>query len=531
MKFYILSIYLLLGTVAQAVGTGKLFLVAGQSNAVGQGTASLSPVCLQGTAFEFNGVTNSIQHLQDPMGQTVGDLQAAGSGSVGPAFAKTLNELINKPVYMISAARGGASNGVKAELSPYGTWDDSGNLQIFNGAVSKVKNAIQATGLALSGIIWIQGERDANAIRTLNQTEAEYKMALEKVIARFRAQFGPKLPFYIVLTGLQGAVVDGVTVATTTEANYAVRRIQMEVAKNTPNVFVVFSSTDTFFDKGWMKHETTTVHYTQAAYNQIGDSVARFVATVPYDTIANIEPIPTPNSANLQIVVDNTDAGCTFDTPWATSTYTAGFYGVNYTQDGSTAANPGKWAKWTPTISQAGNYRVYMQYAGGTGRPTTAPVQIQHANGVANLTIDQSVNGGKWNYLGMYNFAVGTAGYVKLLADAPGSTIADAVLFEQIIVSTGIENGKTAKNDFDIVLSSNNEQIKAVFNLPFPSYVTLSVYNSVGKLLYNVMKDNRLTDGKKVVDVYNSTMCRGLYIAVLNVNGQMVGSKRFLTGK
>jgi len=124
---------------------------------------------------------------------------------------------------------------------------------------------------------------DANAIRTLNQTEAEYKAALERVIARFRAQFGPKLPFYIVLTGLQGVVNNGVAVATSTDANYAVRRIQMEVAKNTPNVFVAFTSTDTFFDKAWMKLETTTVHYTQPAYNQIGDSVARFVSTIQYD--------------------------------------------------------------------------------------------------------------------------------------------------------------------------------------------------------------------------------------------------------
>ena len=528
MKFSTLSLFLTFCLVAASAQTGKLFLVAGQSNAVGQGTAALSPVCTQGSAFEYNGLTNSLQHLQDPMGQTVSNLQPAGTGSIGPAFAKTLNALIGKPIYLVSAARGGASNGVKAELSPYGTWDDTGNLQIFNSAVSKVNNAIQATGLALSGVIWIQGERDANAIRTLNQTEAEYKAALERVIARFRAQFGPNLPFYIVLTGLQGVVNNGVAVATATDANYAVRRIQMEVAKNTPNVFVAFTSTDTFFDKAWMKLETTTVHYTQPAYNQIGDSIARFVSTIQYDTIAKIEPIPTPNSANLQIIVDNTDAGCTYDTPWAISTYTTGFYGLNYAQDGSSSANPGKWAKWTPTISEAGNYRVFMQYAGGSGRPTAAPVQIQHANGIANLTIDQSVNGGKWNYLGMYNFSSGISGYVKLLADAVGSTIADAVLFEQIIGLTNNKNTLAAEKGFDVISIPSTHQIQTAFNLQQTSMVSLKVYNTAGQLINILLNDKKVQAGAQQVSLTTSGLQKGIYIVVCKIDGFINGAKKII---
>lgn len=528
MKFYTISLFLMICFVAVSAQTGKLFLVAGQSNAVGQGTASLSPVCKQGTAYEYNALTNSIQHLQDPMGQTSNNLQPAGTGSIGPAFAKTLNTLIGQPIYMVSAARGGASNGVKAELSPYGTWDDTGNLQIFNSAVNKVNNAIQATGLALSGIIWMQGERDANAIRTLNQTEAEYKTALEKVIARFRAQFGPRLPFYIVLTGLQGVVTNGVTVATSTDANYAVRRIQMEVAKSTPNVFVAYTSTNTFFDIGWMKKETTTVHYTQPAYNQIGDSVARFVATIPYDTIVKNEPIPTPNSANLQIVVDNTDAGCTFDMPWATSTYTAGFYGLDYAQDGSSGANIGKWAMWTPTILQSGNYRVYMQYAGGSGRPAAAPIQIQHTNGIANLTIDQSVNGGKWNYLGMYNFASGSSGYVKLFADAVGSTIADAVLFEQIISTTAVKNTIATENGVDVICNPSTHQMQTVFNLLQSSTVSIKVYNTAGQLIDNILDNKIIQAGAQNLSFNTSAIPQGLSIVCFKINGMTIGAKKII---
>ena len=347
---------------------GKLFLVAGQSNAVGQGESTLSAVCNQGTAFEYNATTDALQHLQDPMGQGINNLNSAVTGSVGPAFAKTLNSLISQPIYMISAARSGSSLHAKAELSNYGTWDETGTLAVFGCAVAKTKKAIQKTGLALSGIIWLQGERDANAIAAGTETEAEYKETLIKLIARFRAQFGYRLPFYIVLTGLQGTISNGIPVASSSTGNYKVRQIQMEVAKTIPNVFVAFTSTHTFFAKGLMKPEGTTVHYTQPAYNQIGDSVARFVATIPYDTIAKVSTVYQPVNSNPQIIVDNTDAACTFDASWTITTNVAGYYGLNFAYSSSATSGSTKWAKWTPTLPVNAMYRIYMRWASSSTR-------------------------------------------------------------------------------------------------------------------------------------------------------------------
>ena len=514
-------------SVAVSAQTGKLFLVAGQSNAVGQGTAALSPVCVQGTAYEFNGLTNGLQHLQDPMGQTVSNLEPALTGSIGPAYAKTLNALIAKPIYLVSAARGGSSNGAKAELSPYGTWDDTGNLQLFNSAVSKTKNAIQATGLALSGVIWMQGERDANAIRTLNETEAEYQAALEKVISRFRAQFGPKLPFYIVLTGLQGAVTNGIPVATLTDANYTVRRIQKAVAKKIPNVYVVFTSTDTFFDKGWMKPETTTVHYIQTAYNQIGDSVARFVSTIPYDTIAKIDPIPTPNSANPQIIVDNTDAGCTFDAPWTASTYATGFYGANYVTDNTTTADPTKWAKWTPQIPADANYNIFMRWTAGANRPAAVPLEIKHATGTYTSTVDQTINNGVWQYLGNYSLLKGSGNYVKISASSPGFTVADAVLFEQTPIKTGVDN-HLAATQFQIISNVSNNKMVATFEMQDRANITLQVFNASGILVNDVLNGRILESGNQSYLLTNSTMNKGFYIAVLKLNGKQIICQKFI---
>lgn len=272
---------LIIGTIYTSIFSvsaqnSKLFLIAGQSNAVGNSDdVTKSPNCILGTAFEYNILTDEFQFLKDPIGQNFNNLHQ-GKGSIGPAFAKTLNSITGEKILIVSAARGGASNSVKGELLAYGTWDETGNLKVFEFAVSKVNQAIKKSGIPLSGIIWLQGERDANAILAGKETESEYKLALEKLISRFRIQFGSKLPFYIVLTGLQ------TNVAAT--GSLVVRKVQCEIAKTVPNVHVAYTSTNTFPTKGWL---WDYVHYKQEAYNSIGDSVARFVSTLKQDTISH----------------------------------------------------------------------------------------------------------------------------------------------------------------------------------------------------------------------------------------------------
>jgi len=55
----------------------------------------------------------------------------------------------------------------------------------------------KATGLKLSGILWLQGERDANAIHDGKLKPAEYQAALTDLINRFRKSFGEKQLFIL----------------------------------------------------------------------------------------------------------------------------------------------------------------------------------------------------------------------------------------------------------------------------------------------------------------------------------------------
>ena len=165
---------------------------------------------------------------------------------------------------MVTAARGGASCHRKAEMANYDTWDTSGNL--FALAVEKAKMSETKAGLPLSGIIWMQGERDANAILAGQLTASEYQSALENVIQRFREKFGKKLPIYIVETAYQQDKAP--------TGCEDVRNAQLSVSKKMKRVYISYGETGEFAQRKWFKD---IVHYNQEALNDIGTKTAEFI--------------------------------------------------------------------------------------------------------------------------------------------------------------------------------------------------------------------------------------------------------------
>lgn len=163
---------------AQASDQQKLlFAIAGQSNAVGQGDSTMSADCSGLPCFEYDVTSNTNKPLKDPVGQKWNLLERASYGSIAPAFAKRMYELVKKDIYIVTAARGGASCHRKAWLPPYNSWDERGG--VFDDAKTKIDKAITCCGTKLSGIIWLQGERDANAILDHQLTKHEYKESLK----------------------------------------------------------------------------------------------------------------------------------------------------------------------------------------------------------------------------------------------------------------------------------------------------------------------------------------------------------------
>lgn len=262
MKFLFNSIFLVMLQCATAQQQ-KLFLAAGQSNAVGMGDSTVSVVPVANKTFEYRLTGDELKPLKDPVGSNELHFQKASTGSLWPAFANEYSILTGANVIIVAAARGGSSCHKKAELSNYGTWDTTGNLPLFDSAVIKATAALKKTGVTLSGIIWSQGERDANAINAKQLSVEEYSYVMEGLINRFRKAFGAGIKFYIIQTGFY--------IHHPHEGFDAVRSAQEELAKKMKGVYIVYNQTGGFSDQGWMKDE---IHYSQPALNHIGKEIA-----------------------------------------------------------------------------------------------------------------------------------------------------------------------------------------------------------------------------------------------------------------
>jgi hypothetical protein len=172
---------------------------------------------------------------------------------------------------------------------------------------------------------------------------------------------------------------------------------------------------------------TRTVNVTLAS----GDNNLRFFNSSTSATPA----IDRVEVSSNDTIVDNTDTGfTTAGTGWNANSSTSGYWGRNYLSDGTTAADANtKYARWTPNIAVAGNYKIYMRWAAASNRPDAAPVRVQYNGGVDNTkTVNQQTNGGAWVEIGTYALAAGTSNYVQLLCTDAGFTIADAVRFEKL---------------------------------------------------------------------------------------------------
>lgn len=144
--------------------------------------------------------------------------------------------------------------------------------------------------------------------------------------------------------------------------------------------------------------------------------------------------------AAIEYIVDNDDGNCTISGTWTRETIAEPDqrYGASFHY--AAAGDGSRYAKFTPNIQTAGDYKVYAWWTTHLNRATNAPYTIYYNGGNQTVTVNQEVNGARWNLLGTFNFSTGTAGYVKLSNNANEYVIADAVKFEAVTSSTPASN-------------------------------------------------------------------------------------------
>ncbi len=129
------------------------------------------------------------------------------------------------------------------------------------------------------------------------------------------------------------------------------------------------------------------------------------------------------------VIVDNASAAVTGD--WLPGTYRPKPHGLNYLRHRNSDKDS-KSVTFTPTMTQDGQYEVYLRWLHSPILATNVLVDVVHDGGTSTVSVDEPTNGGQWNLIGTYDFTAGT-GSVTIRTD--GTTLhvaADAVRFVRV---------------------------------------------------------------------------------------------------
>lgn len=145
-------------------------------------------------------------------------------------------------------------------------------------------------------------------------------------------------------------------------------------------------------------------------------------------SLSGMTCLPPPQ--NIEIIIDNQDAGFTIvNGTWDTADTTDGngCYGPDFRYH-LADRSPVSVASFTPLITQAGSYSVYIYWSADPNRTTSQPVVVNHAGGVTTYTVNLQQNGNQWYLLGSHTFNAGVGAAVLFTTDTDaGYCNADAV--------------------------------------------------------------------------------------------------------
>ncbi len=86
---------------------------------------------------------------------------------------------------------------------------------------------------------------------------------------------------------------------------------------------------------------------------------------------------------------------------------------------GCTSGNKETSATWRPKIPERGEYAVYVSYKSLPESTSAALYTVSHLGGKSSFVVNQKIGGGTWVYLGTFEFAEGSEGYVSLTSRTP----------------------------------------------------------------------------------------------------------------
>jgi len=142
--------------------------------------------------------SNVIVQAEDPLHIPLDPNNTSGKDTsyigLGLSFAKKALQNTEKNIILVPAAWSGSAFCINTD-GPIGQWNaqptdnpNLGNTWLFDRAVTRANIAIEETGGILRGILWHQGESDANG-----RCAGEYLANLERLAKELRVQIEPDL--------------------------------------------------------------------------------------------------------------------------------------------------------------------------------------------------------------------------------------------------------------------------------------------------------------------------------------------------
>ena len=249
-----------------------LFIVAGQSNAVGTGgNPPLEDASWAGVYWNWrNQEAKALSPLKD-------SVYSSTQRSAWPAFGRRYFELTGRKVLILNVAKGGSvvtDTRPGTDMSWYG--DDAPCRVVATREWTDLLQYLTTESIeyVLKALIWSQGEWDARYIASGDSTKDAYRYGTIDVFDYFAELTSTqKLPIFISETGYEDNCL---TNAGLMEAYQTVQAVQKQIATEREACYMAYTGAKSFLQAGMMKDD---VHYDQAGYNRMGDGLARFIST------------------------------------------------------------------------------------------------------------------------------------------------------------------------------------------------------------------------------------------------------------
>ena len=152
--------------------------------------------------------------------------------------------------------------------------------------------------------------------------------------------------------------------------------------------------------------------------------------------VSNIAGQAISSNALLRVspafIIDNPDASSIG--AWTSGWVRSAIYGTNYLyKNQGTGEN---FVEFTPNIVEPGIYQVHEFHPATAAHTTNAAYLVTFDGGSEAILVNQKVNGTKWNLLGAFQLATGTAANLRITDAFPEPTQivgADAVMFVKVL--------------------------------------------------------------------------------------------------